>query len=62
MGTLINCRVCNHQVSSTASFCPHCGDRSPVPMKDNLKYGLSGFMIIGIIILIIVGLINYLFY
>lgn len=62
MGTLINCRVCGKPVSSNARFCPHCGDTSPEPYKDRLKYGLLGFAVICVIIFVFVGVINYLFY
>jgi hypothetical protein len=62
MSTLISCRVCNNPVSSNARFCPHCGERSPEPIKDTIKYGILGFAIVGFIVFILVGIINYLFY
>jgi len=61
MGTLISCRVCNNPVSSNARSCPHCGERSPEPYKDTLKYGLLGFTVIVVIVMIVVGVINYIF-
>jgi len=62
MAALISCRVCEKPVSSNARFCPHCGERSPEPYKDTLKYGLLGFAIIVIAVAIFVLVINYIFY
>ena len=59
MATLISCRVCKKTVSSNAMFCPHCGERSPESYKDTFKYGLLGFAVIVVIILIVVGVITY---
>ena len=59
MGTLISCRVCEKAVSSNARFCPHCGERSPEPYKDTFKYGLLGFAVIVVVLMILAGVINY---
>ncbi len=53
MGFLTSCRTCDHQVSSTAKFCPHCGESSPEPYRERMKYTLIaviGLLLIGIII------------
>ncbi len=62
MAALISCRVCEKPVSSNARFCPHCGERYPEPFKDTLKYGLLGLAVVGIIVVIIVGVINFIFF
>ncbi len=62
MATLISCRVCEKPVSSNAKFCPYCGEKSPEPYKDTLRYGLLGFAVIVVVILVFVFVINYLFY
>lgn len=59
MGTLISCRVCDKPVSSNAKFCPHCGERSPEPYKDTLKYGLLGFVVVGVTMIVIIGIIMF---
>jgi len=59
MATLINCRVCKKTVSSNAKLCPHCGERSPEPYIDTLKYGLIGFTVVIVVVLILAGLLNY---
>lgn len=59
MAELISCRVCGKSVSSNASICPHCGERSPEPYIDTLKYGFLGFITILILILLFVGVIVY---
>lgn len=61
MGTLISCRVCKKPVSSNARFCPHCGERSPESYKDTFKYGLLGFAVIVVVVLVFVGVLNYIF-
>ena len=66
MGFLINCRTCGKQVSSTAKMCPHCGERSPEPYKDKLKYiliallGIASIIIIIYFLLMIIGTIQFL--
>lgn len=62
MATLISCRVCEKSVSSNARFCPHCGERSPEPYKDTLKYGFLGFVVIVVVVMIFVLVINNVFY
>jgi hypothetical protein len=42
---LAHCRTCNKEVASTARTCPHCGQRSPVPMSPRLKKGLRLFFL-----------------
>lgn len=58
MGFLTNCRTCGKPVSSTAEMCPHCGERSPEPYKEKLKYSAIGLL--GIIILAAAGYLLYL--
>lgn len=61
MAELISCRVCRKPVSSSANICPHCGDRSPEPYIDTLKYGFLGFITILIIVLLFAGVIIFIF-
>ena len=53
MGFLIDCRTCGKQVSSTAKMCPHCGESSPEPYKERIKYTVIGLT--GLMLLILVG-------
>ncbi|MCU6713265.1 zinc-ribbon domain-containing protein [Paenibacillus sp. J5C_2022] len=61
MSILIKCRVCDKPVSSNARFCPHCGETSPEPIKERLLYGLLGLAVVGVVVLIVVGIINFIF-
>jgi len=48
MAALIKCRTCGTRVSSNAKMCPRCGERSPEPYKDRIKYSLIGFITLAI--------------
>jgi hypothetical protein len=53
MGFLIKCRTCGKEVSSTAKMCPHCGERSPEPYMQRLKYsliGITGLSILAVVV------------
>ncbi|MCR8644470.1 hypothetical protein NV379_17585 [Paenibacillus sp. N1-5-1-14] len=47
MGVLINCKTCGGTVSSTAKMCPHCGERSPEPLADKIRYSLIALAGLG---------------
>ena len=46
---LIKCPTCNADISETAKFCPHCGEKRKMPLKFNPKIAIA----LGIILVII---------
>ncbi len=42
MPELINCRVCGHQISTSAKSCPNCGDEISFTEKISEKIDTAG--------------------
>jgi predicted nucleic acid-binding Zn ribbon protein len=55
MGYLTNCRTCGKPVSTTAMMCPSCGESSPEPYKEKIKYSLIGLLVVLVFLVIVVG-------